>query len=156
MAEQEKWAKWLWNSTEWSFIMGPSRSTVLEGWNMTERERATRAELDKRVDVLGWGVLFVVLGVVGLAPDLPEGAWLIAAGLVFIGVSVVRAIVRLPVSGFTTIVGVVALAAGIGSVAGLDAAVWPLVLIVLGLSLIVGVVYRAARPSADASIPVNG
>jgi hypothetical protein len=123
---------------------------------MGERERATRAELDKRVDTLGWGVLFVVLGVVGLAPDLPEGAWLIAAGLVFIGVSVVRAILRLPVSGFTTVVGLVALAAGIGSVAGLDTATWPLVLIVLGLSLVVSVVYRMVRPTDVASVPLSG
>jgi hypothetical protein len=123
---------------------------------MSEHERATRTELDKRLDVLGWGVLFVVLGVVGLAPDLPEGAWLIAAGLVFIGVSVVRAIVRLPVSWFTTVVGVVALAAGVGSVAGLEAAVWPLMLIVLGLSLIVGAVYRTVRPSDAASLPARG
>jgi hypothetical protein len=123
---------------------------------MRVNERAARTELDKRVDILGWGVLFVVLGVVGLAPDLPDGAWLIAAGLVFIGVSVVRAIVRLPVSGFTTVVGVVALAAGLGSVAGLEAAVWPLMLIVLGLSLIVGAVYRTMRPSDTASFPAHG
>jgi hypothetical protein len=123
---------------------------------MDERARATRAELDSRVDTLGWGVLFLVLGVVGLAPDLPEGSWLIAAGLVFLGVSVARAILRLPVSGFTTVLGVIALVAGVGSAAGLEAAVWPLVLIVLGLSLIVGVVYRTARPPAHASLPVNG
>ena len=101
-------------------------------------------------------MLFVVLGVVGLAPDLPEGAWLIAAGLVFIGVSVARAILRLPVSGFTTVVGAVALAAGVGSVAGLDEAVWPLMLIALGLSLIVGAVYRTVRPSDTASLPASG
>ena len=98
----------------------------------------------------------MVLGVVGLAPDLPEGSWLIAAGVVFLGVGVVRAILRLPVSGFTTVVGVIALVAGVGSVAGLEAAVWPLVLIVLGLSLIGGVVYRTVRPSDVASFPANG
>ena len=123
---------------------------------MSGHERATRTELDKRVDILGWGVLFVVLGVVGLTPDLPEGSWLIAAGVVFLGVSVVRAILRLPVSGFTTVVGVIALVAGVGSVAGLEAAVWPLVLIVLGLSLIGGAVYRTVRPSDVASFPANG
>ncbi len=123
---------------------------------MSGHERATRTELDKRVDILGWGVLFVVLGVVGLTPDLPEGSWLIAAGVVFLGVSVVRAILRLPVSGFTTVVGVIALVAGVGSVAGLEAAVWPVVLIVLGLSLIGGAVYRTVRPSDVASFPANG
>ena len=123
---------------------------------MGEQLEARRVELDKRVDTLGWGVLFVVLGVVGLAPDLPEGSWLIAAGLVFLGVSLVRAFLRLPVSGFTTLVGVVALAAGIGSAAGWEAATWPIVLIVLGLSLVASVVYRAVRPSDVASLPVNG
>ena len=123
---------------------------------MGDREQATRAELSGRVDTLGWGVLFVVLGVVGLAPGLPEDAWLIAAGLVMVGVSVARAILRLPVSGFTTVVGVVALVAGVGSVAGLATATGPLVLIVLGLSLVVAAVHRAPRPSDVASLPVNG
>ena len=123
---------------------------------MTELERARRAELDRRVDLLGWGVLFVVLGVVGLAPDLPADAWLIAAGLVFIGVSVVRAGLRLHVSGFTTVVGVVALTAGVASVAGLDTAVWPVVLIVLGLALVAGAVLRMLRPSRTASLPAIG
>lgn len=123
---------------------------------MRDRHHGTQAELSGRVDTVGWGVLFVVLGVVGLTPGLPEDAWLIAAGLVLVGVSLARAILRLPVSGFTTVLGVVALAAGIGSITGLDTATGPLVMIVLGLSLVVGAVYRTMRPSDVASLPVNG
>jgi hypothetical protein len=43
----------------------------------------------------------------------------------------------------TTVVGVVALAAGLGSIAGLAPAIWPAVLVVLGLTLVVGALYRS-------------
>ena len=109
-------------------------------------------ELSGRVDTVGWGLLFLAVGTVGLVPGLPEGAWLIAAGIVMLGVCIVRAQLRLPVRGVTAIVGTVALVAGIGAVAGLAASTGPLVLIVLGLALIVGALYRAQRWTDIASV----
>jgi hypothetical protein len=76
---------------------------------------------------------------------MPDGSWLIAAGLVMLGVSAARALLRLQVRGVTIVVGIVALAAGIFIVAGLTSAVGPLVLIVLGLTLIIGALSRAQR-----------
>jgi hypothetical protein len=103
------------------------------------------AELSDRVDTLGWGLLFVAIGGVSLLPDRPEGAWLIAAGLVMLGTSAARGWLRLPVRGVAVVVGSTALAAGIFLVAGLTSEVGPLVLIVLGVTLIAGGLYRAQR-----------
>lgn len=111
----------------------------------TDWNERTRTELSARIDTLGWGVLFVALGGVGLVPDLPRDAWLVAAGVVMVGVSATRAHLRLPVSGVTTVVGILALAAGMGSIAGLARATWPTVLVVLGLTLVVGALYRSQR-----------
>ena len=107
-------------------------------------EATTRAAISDRVDTIGWGLLFVAIGAVSLMPAMPDGAWLIAAGIVLLGASAVRAWMGLGAYGTTIIVGVVALSAGIFTVAGLTTEVGPLVLIVLGLALVVGA-YRSQR-----------
>jgi hypothetical protein len=112
---------------------------------ITTTEGTTRAAISDRVDTIGWGLLFVAIGAVSLLPTMPDGAWLVAAGLVMLGASAARAWMRLPVHGATVVVGVVALAAGAFTVAGLTTEVGPLVLIVLGLTLVVGALYRARQ-----------
>jgi hypothetical protein len=106
-----------------------------------------------RIDTIGWGLLFIAVGLVVLVPSMPEGAWLVAAGLVMLGSAAARAVLRLPIHEVTVGVGGVALAAGIASVAGLTTAVGPLALIVLGLSLIVGALYRVAPGTTGEPIP---
>jgi hypothetical protein len=76
---------------------------------------------------------------------MPDGAWVVAAGLIMLGVSATRAWLGLPVRTVTVVVGIVALSAGIFSINGLTTEVGPLVLIVLGLTLVVGALYRAQR-----------
>lgn len=111
----------------------------------TANDDTTRAAISDRVDTIGWGLLFVAIGAVSLMPAMPDGAWLIAAGIVLLGASAVRAWMGLGAYGTTIVVGVVALSAGIFTVAGLTTQVGPLVLIVLGLALVVGALYRSPR-----------
>ncbi len=111
----------------------------------TATEGTTRAAVSDRVDTIGWGLLFVAIGAVVLVPALPDGAWLIAAGIVMLGASAVRAWLQLRVHGVTVVLGIVALAAGVFTVAGFTTEVGPLVLIVLGLTLVIGALYRAPR-----------
>jgi hypothetical protein len=99
---------------------------------MEDRDRAFEA----RLDAVGWGLLFVVVGAVLLIPDLPAGSWLIAVGAVMVGVSLVRLAVAMPVVWTTAIVGIAALVAGICQVAGLESVAGPLVLVVVGITLI--------------------
>src|SRR5512140_548972 len=54
-------------------------------------------QVEARLDTVGWGVLFVVTGGVLLIPGLPAGSWLIAVGVVLVGVSLARVAARLPV-----------------------------------------------------------
>ena len=102
-------------------------------------------EFGDRVDMLGWGLLFVAIGAVTILPATPEGAWLVAAGLVMLGMSAARARLRLPVWGVTVFVGIAALAAGIFSIAGFGTWVGPLVLLVLGAKLILGALVRTPQ-----------
>ena len=58
----------------------------------SDLEGTTRAAgSGERVDTTGWGVLFLAIGVVSLLPAMPNGSWLVAAGLVLLGASAVRA-----------------------------------------------------------------
>lgn len=111
----------------------------------------TRSALSDRVDTIGWGVLFVSIGAVSLLPATPDGGWLVAAGLVLLGSSVVRARLGLAGRNATVVIGIVALATGVFTVAGLTTEVIPLVLIVLGLTLMVGALYRR-QPHGDAAM----
>lgn len=110
-----------------------------------DARRATNADVSDRVDTVGWGILLVVIGAVSLLPGMPDGAWLVAAGVVMLGASAVRAWMHLGVHGVTVIVGIVALAAGGFLVAGLSTEVGPLVLIVLGSTIVGGALLRTRR-----------
>jgi uncharacterized membrane protein len=112
-------------------------------------EGSAAAAFGDRVDTVGWGLLFVVVGVVSLIPAMPDGAWLIGAGLVILLVSGARARLGLPIRGAAVAVGIVALSAGVFTIAHLDDAVGPFVLVVLGLSVIVGAIVRGREPADD-------
>jgi hypothetical protein len=96
----------------------------------------TISQLSDRVDTIGWGVLLLAIGAVSLVPAMPDGAWLVAAGLVMLASAAIRAWLGLPARGATVAIGIVALATGAFEVAGLMTEVAPLVLIVLGLTLV--------------------
>jgi hypothetical protein len=123
------------------------RNHVLEEPSMTTTTTGgmTRAAASGRVDTIGWGLLFVAIGAVSLVPAMPDGAWLIAAGIVMLAASAVHAWMGLHAYGTTIVVGVVALSAGIFTVAGLTTEVGPLVLIVLGLALVFAALHRSPR-----------
>jgi hypothetical protein len=97
-----------------------------------------KADLNSRLETISWGLFLIMIGGLALAPkSVPEGTWLIGAGAIMLGLNVVRVLVRIPASGFSVVLGGVALAAGIGSVAGVDVPVGPLLLILIGLAVIV-------------------
>lgn len=104
-----------------------------------------RRNLDARLDAVGWGVLFIVVGGVLLVPDLPEDAWLVAAGAVMLGVSIVRALLGLAVPWITVVVGTAAFVGAGAGIVGLESAGGPLVLVALGVAVIGMGLYQAER-----------
>ena len=118
-------------------------------------ERDNRS-LEARLDTAGWGVLFVAVGAVLLAPGLPQGAWLMAAGAVMVGVSLVRVAVGLPVVWMTALVGVAALVASAAQMAGFESTEGPLILVALGITVIGLAWYRSDRPALVASTGRQG
>jgi hypothetical protein len=116
------------------------------GWATGENEMtgtASATNLDHRLDVLGWGVFFVMTGMLMLIPGLPEGTWLVGLGTLLLGLAGVRLALGLPFEWFGVILGACALLAGFGTVAGIDIPVFALFLVACGLALIAAVLSKA-------------
>ena len=66
--------------------------------------------LNKRLETISWGLFLVMFGGLKLVPAsiVPEGAWLLGAGLIMLGLNLARYLNAIPISGFTTVLGVIA------------------------------------------------
>ena len=71
--------------------------------------------LDKRLDAIGWALFFIMIGGLWLAPEgmLPEGTWLIGTGVIILGMTWIRRMNGLIISGFWVFMGILALGTGI-------------------------------------------
>jgi len=93
--------------------------------------------LKTRLDEIGLALLMILTGSVLLLPDqLPSGSWLIGVGVIVLGMDVVRFLVGITVSGFSLIVGAIALSCGFSSASGVDLPVFAAMFLVLGFVLL--------------------
>lgn len=108
---------------------------------------AETTDLTHRIDVLGWGILLLMTGVLLLVPGMPEGAWLVGVGALLLGLAGVRRALGLTFGWFGVILGASALLAGLGAIAGVSIPVFALFLVACGLAIIAGGLSkdRAAR-----------
>lgn len=104
------------------------------------------------LDAIGWGVLFVVVGVVLLVPGLPPESWLVAAGAVMILVSVVRAARGFPVVWLTAVCGAMAFVGGGAAILGIQGAAGPLALVAAGVAVIALAFLRVDRAALADSV----
>ena len=99
----------------------------------------------QRLDEIAMALVLIMTGGLWLAPKamFPEGTWLAGLGLILLGLNAARRIWGLKTSGFGIIVGLIALAAGIGRIIGQELPLIPVLLIILGAGLVI----RAAAGS---------
>ncbi len=97
-----------------------------------------KAELNKRLESIGWGLFLIMLGGFALVPDqlIPKGAWGIGVGLIMLGLNAARYYFKIRMSGFTTFLGILSIAGGIAELAGFTSLEGALFLIILGAYLI--------------------
>jgi hypothetical protein len=102
-------------------------------------EHKENSALDKRLDAVGWGLFLILVGGLWLMPEgwVPEGAWLVGAGVIILGLNAVRYFYNLKVSGFWNFMGALALISGITTFLGVDLPVFPILLVLFGIGIII-------------------
>ncbi len=106
--------------------------------NGLTNQDAGKTALNKRLEDIGWGLLLLLTGGILLVParQVPHGTWLIGAGIVLLGLNAVRYRNGIKMSMFSTILGLLALAGGLGEFYGVQLPPFALFLILLGASII--------------------
>ena len=67
---------------------------------------------NRNLETIAWGAFFVWWGITDLFPSLPKGTGALGIGLIFLGLNAARSRNGIPTSGFTTILGILALVLG--------------------------------------------
>jgi hypothetical protein len=95
--------------------------------------------LNRKYETAAWGAFFILLGLTSLFQGLPEGVGAVGLGFIFLGLNLARYLNKIPTSGLTIALGVIALVLGgadiVRSVLHLQMEVplFPLALIAIGL-----------------------
>ena len=94
--------------------------------------------LDKRIAALFWALMFILAGAIWLFPDerIPNGTWLIGIGAILLSLNVVRLVKGIPVHVLPSVLGVLALGAGLAAYVGLELPLVALTLIAIGASIV--------------------
>ena len=97
-----------------------------------------KAALNKRLETSFWGLFLLMLGGWAFIPEetAPKGLWSIGVGLIMLGLNATRYFNKIRMSGFTTILGILALLGGIGDMLGWADLNGAFLLIILGAYLI--------------------
>jgi hypothetical protein len=95
--------------------------------------------LDKRLDQVGWALFLIMIGCLWLVPRfmVPQGAWLIGTGIIILGLTWVRHINDIIINKFWVVCGIVALVAGLSQFLGIKLPLFPILLVIVGVSIIV-------------------
>jgi hypothetical protein len=98
-----------------------------------------KAALNKRLESIGWGLFLIMLGGFALVPSatLPKGLWSIGIGVIMLELNVTRYFYKIKMSGFTTVLGVIAIISGVLELMGQNDLGGAIFLIVLGAYLLV-------------------
>ena len=105
-------------------------------------EHAPRPALDRRLEGISWALFLIMIGGIGLIQGVPQGTWLVGTGLIMLGLNAARYVNGLGVSYFSVVLGVAALALGVGGMTGLDVPFFPVLLIIIGADVLFKVATR--------------
>jgi hypothetical protein len=101
-------------------------------------QEAEKQALNKRLETIGWALFLIMIGGIGLVPkeQVPEGIWSIGVGLIMLGLNAARYFYGIKMSTFTIVLGILALATGVGEFFGVDLPVLAILLILIGANII--------------------
>jgi len=94
--------------------------------------------LNRRLEAIGWGLFLIMSGAVWFIPgwNIPVSLWLIATGLILLGVNGVRYLNDIRMCWESILLGLPAVICGVGSFVGVNVPFFPLLLILFGAGTI--------------------
>jgi hypothetical protein len=105
--------------------------------------------LNRNFEAIAWGALFIWWGITEMMNGLPNGTGLIGIGLILLGVNALRAMNGIRINGFSTTIGVLALAWGVLELAGavlslpFELPVFAILLMVLGAIILAPALFKS-------------
>ena len=107
----------------------------------------SKINLNKRLEESGWGFFLLMTGTFMLLPRefVPEGTWLIGAGMILLGLNGIRYLNDIKVSRFTITLGIAAVGFGLATLFGLRLPLLAIFLSLVGLSIIVKSLLRTSK-----------
>ena len=97
-----------------------------------------KAALNKRMEAVAWGLFLIMLGgslLVG-RETVPKGWWTIGVGVIMLGLNLARYLTGIKMSGFTVVLGILAVIGGILELTGMKQIEGAILLVILGAYLL--------------------
>jgi len=104
---------------------------------VSDDENARKLALNRRLEGFGWAALLITIGAIWLLPEkqIPRGSWLIAAGVILLGLNVIRYFNGIRMRGFSLFAGIIALIMGLGEFFGGKLPLLAIAPIVIGVGI---------------------
>jgi hypothetical protein len=101
-------------------------------------EASEKVALNKRLEGMAWGLFLIMLGgsILVRGDAVPEGVWTIGVGVIMLGLNATRYAYGIKMSGFTTVLGLLAVGGGVAELAGVHDLGGAFLLIILGAYLL--------------------
>ncbi|MBU0686865.1 MAG: hypothetical protein KKB81_03315 [Candidatus Margulisbacteria bacterium] len=104
----------------------------------------SKAAVDKNLVTISWSLFLIMIGGLWLAPagQVPESTWLLGVGIILLGLNIVRYLNGIMMSWFSVILGAVAMLIGFAGFYGVRLPIFPIIVIIIGLSILLDVVNK--------------
>jgi hypothetical protein len=100
--------------------------------------------LNKRLERIGWVLFLVMIAGIALVSEerIPAGTWLIGVGLIMLGLNAARYLNGIRMSGFTIVLGILALGSGLGDFIGMNLPLFPILLVLIAANIILRLLFE--------------
>ena len=97
-----------------------------------------KAALNKTLETAAWGCFLILLGGFMFVPHsyVKDGWWSIGVGVIMLGLNAARYLKQIKMSGFTTVLGIIAVIGGVVQLFGVKNVEGAFLIIILGSYLI--------------------
>ena len=97
-----------------------------------------------RFVTIGWALFVILIGVIWVIPKdvVPKGAFFLGIGAILLGLSLVKYLKGLKKSEPAIIIGTITLAIGLINFLGLELKIVPVIVIILGVSILFAVLFK--------------